>query len=95
MVQMAEAAGIRPIVALPLPVAGMSTTDLVELSTMSRLLILTYTNGYLPSYLLDYQPIANYAEMTSLAQAEIGLASGSPIPTTSPLVQRAAMAPAR
>jgi lysophospholipase L1-like esterase len=95
MVQMAEAAGIRPIVALPLPVAGMSMNDQIELSTMTRLLILNYVNGDLPAYLLDYQPVGGYAGMTSLAQAEIGLASGSPIPTASSLAQRAAMAPAR
>lgn len=92
---MAEAAGIRPIVALPLPVAGMSMNDQIELSTMTRLLILNYVNGELPAYLLDYQPVGGYAGMTSLAQAEIGLASGSPIPTASSLAQRAAMAPAR
>jgi hypothetical protein len=95
MVQMAEAAGIRPIVALPMPVAGMSMNDQIEVSTMSRLLILTYVNGDLPAYLLDYKPVGAYPGMTSLAQAEIGLASGSPIPTAASLAERAAMTPTR
>jgi hypothetical protein len=77
MTQMATAAGIRVVIGTPLE-AGTEDQE-IDLSLLARQLRLNRTAGYIP-YLLDYQrDHGGYAAMTSLAEAEAGLAAGMPL----------------
>jgi hypothetical protein len=80
MTQMALAAGIRVVIGTPLE-AGTLDQD-IDISGLDRQLRLNWGAGNIP-YLLDYQRDGGgYASMSQLAEAEVGLAAGSPIVAT-------------
>jgi hypothetical protein len=77
MMQMALSAGIRVVIGTPLE-AGAEDAE-VDQSLLARQLRLNQYAGYV-GFLLDYQRDGGrYPAMTSLAEAEGGLAAGSPI----------------
>jgi hypothetical protein len=80
MSEMANAAGIRVVIGTPLDVANMTEDQDIDEEVFSRQLRLNHGAGYLPGYLLDYRRyVGGYASMSQMAEAEVGLAAGSPI----------------
>jgi GDSL-like Lipase/Acylhydrolase family len=80
MAEMANAAGIRVIFGTPAGIGSETENEEIDVELLCRQLRLNYGTGNLPGYLLDYaRANADYAAMTQMAEAEIGLAAGSPI----------------
>jgi hypothetical protein len=95
MTQMARDAGIQVVVGTPLDVGNMTLDQEINLAVLQRIMRLSIQeNAY---FLLDYaRADAGYAQMSQMADAETGLASGTPITATqaTQLVRTAAkMAP--
>jgi hypothetical protein len=86
MVQLAESAGIRPIVGSPLGVGAMTLDQMIELSELNRLLREDYTvaipleNPHPAGFVNYYEWGTGGSTMTAMAEAEIGLVYGSPLP---------------
>jgi lysophospholipase L1-like esterase len=86
MVQLAEDAGIRTVVGSPLYVGNMTEDQEIELSTMNRFLREEFTTpnqpaGSLQAGFVDYyEGGSGAATMTAMAEAEIGLVYGTPLP---------------
>ncbi len=77
MAQMAYDAGIRVVIGTPLE--GGDINEEIDISGLDRQLRLNHGIGNIP-YLLDYaRGVSSYAAMTSLAEAEVGLAAGEPL----------------
>jgi hypothetical protein len=95
MTQMAHDAGIQVVVGTPLDVGNMTEDQEIELSEFQRILRLSIQES--AYFLLDYaRTDPGYPAMTQMADAETGLASGTPITATqaTQLVRTAAkMAP--
>jgi hypothetical protein len=77
MAQMAYDAGIKVVIGTPL--GGGDLNEEIDVSGLDRQLRLNHGVGNIP-YLLDYaRGASSYAAMTSLAEAEVGLAAGEPL----------------
>jgi hypothetical protein len=79
MSQMAHAAGIQVVLGTPLDVAGMTQDEEINDEVLTRVLRESRSDQDL-WFLLDYRRMGgNPVGMTQMAEAEIGLAVGSPI----------------
>jgi hypothetical protein len=83
MSAMAQAAGIKVVVGTPIDVAGMTQSEDINAEVFARQLRLSRGDSALWA-LIDYRRSGggNYTSMTSMAQAEIGYAYGTPMPAT-------------
>jgi GDSL-like Lipase/Acylhydrolase family len=81
MAQMAESAGIKVVIGTPIFLPNMTLDQQGDLADVARQMKLSLMNSAIFEFLVDYQDMggSGYTAMTSMAEAEIGYAYGTPM----------------